>query len=363
MRERKSTSLPRGRGASSNPEGRFEPLTFEADPAAVAEAAEDPEAPRPGAARTVYLKDHARSIIARNQSPDLGFEASVNPYRGCEHGCSYCYARPYHEYLGFSPGLDFETRIVVKHDAPALLRAALSKPGWRPQTLAFSGVTDAYQPVERRLRLTRGCLEVLTEFRNPVGVVTKNHLVTRDADLLGQLATHQAAQVWISLASLDRDLVRVLEPRTSQPALRLRAMGELAAAGVPVGVAVGPVIPGLDDHEIPAVLEAARDAGATAAWMVLLRLPPGVDGVFEQWLHSHRPDGAERVLARVRATRGGRLTDARFGARMTGEGDYAAQIHQLFRVTARRLGLQEALPRLSAAAFRNPAGTQGRLFV
>jgi DNA repair photolyase len=357
MRERKSTH-ERGRGASSNPANRYQTLSVELDP----EISEDPEEPRP-ARSTVFLRDASRSLIATNQSPDLGFDASVNPYRGCEHGCAYCYARPYHEYLGFSPGLDFETRIVVKTEAPALLRAELSKPGWHPRPLAFSGVTDAYQPVERRLRLTRACLEVLAEFRNPVGVVTKNHLVTRDADLLGQLASHGAAQVWISLASLDRELVRDLEPRTSQPTMRLRAMRELAAAGVPVGVAVGPVIPGLNDHEIPAVLEAAREAGASYAWYVLLRLPPGVDEVFTRWLEQHRPERAGRVLARIRDTRAGGLSDSRFGHRMRGQGSYAEQIRSLFQVSARRCGLDQERPELSAAAFRDPAGSQMRLFV
>ena len=215
--------------------------------------------------RTQFFKDHSQTIIARNDSPDVGFDASLNPYRGCEHGCIYCYARPTHEFLGFSAGLDFESKIMVKEDAPELLRAELSSPKWQPQVIFMSGVTDCYQPVERKLKLTRRCLEVLAEFRNPVFIVTKNQLVTRDTDLLAELARHQAAAVWLSITTLDSDLRKVMEPRTSPPAARLAAIRELAAAGIPVGVNVAPVIPGLTDHEMPAILQAAAEAGATSA--------------------------------------------------------------------------------------------------
>ena len=305
----------RGRGAAKNPAGRFEKIAFVPD---LEEA--DPEGPLP---RTQVLKDAARSIIATNESPDLGFSASLNPYRGCEHGCVYCYARPTHEYLGFSAGLDFETKILVKEDAPDLLRAELSAPRWKPQVLAMSGVTDPYQPLERRLGLTRRCLEVLAEFRNPVAVVTKNHLVTRDLDLLSDLASRGAAAVIVSLTTLDPALAATMEPRTSVPARRLAALRALSQAGVPAGVNVAPVIPGLTDHEIPAILAAAREAGARFAGHALLRLPYGVKDLFRDWLERSFPDRAEKVLHRVQEVRGGKLNDSRFGSRMTGEGVYA----------------------------------------
>jgi DNA repair photolyase len=351
----------RGRGAASNPANRFERIEVEPDPETLETDALDGDAqPAP---RTLYLKDTSRTVIARNDSPDVGFDRSVNPYRGCEHGCVYCYARPTHEYLGFSAGLDFETRILVKEDAPSLLRAALSSPRWDPAPIAMSGVTDPYQPVERRLGLTRGCLTVLAEFRNPVGIVTKNHLVTRDTDLLAELASVGAARVMLSVTSLEPELQRAMEPRTSSPARRLAAIETLARAGVPVGVMVAPVVPGLTDHEIPAIVRAAADAGATGAAFIPLRLPWGVAELFEEWLRSRFPDRAERVLARVREIRGGRLNDARFGARMRGEGVYAESLRALFRGATARAGLDGDWPPLSTAAFRRPGtGEQLALF-
>lgn len=284
----------------------------------------------------------------------MGFEVSLNPYRGCEHGCAYCYARPTHEYLGFSAGLDFETRIVVKEEAPELLQAALASPRWKPQTLVMSGVTDPYQPVEKRLRVTRRCLEVLAWARHPVGIVTKNHLVTRDVDLLAELAAHGAAAVTVSVTTLDRELQKVLEPRTSTPRKRLLAIETLARAGVPVRVNVAPVIPGLTDHEIPSILEAAADAGAVGAGRILLRLPLSVAPLFENWLEEHRPERKRKVLSRLHSLRGGRLNDPRFGTRMRGEGPFAEQVADLFEVTCRRLGLDTTFPALSADAFRRP---------
>src|SRR5688572_25773449 len=241
----------KGRGASWNPQNRFETLEYVVDD----EAERDENAPK-----TLYLRDPSRSIIATNDSPDVGFEASINPYRGCEHGCIYCYARPTHEYLGFSAGLDFESRILVKEDAPELLRRELSSSRWKPQVLAISGVTDPYQPVERRLQLTRRCLQVLADFRNPVVIITKNHLVTRDIDLLGELAEHQAARVFLSVTTLDGNVSRVMEPRASHPTRRLAAIEALARAGVSVGALVAPVIPGLTDHELPSIIAAASQA-------------------------------------------------------------------------------------------------------
>jgi DNA repair photolyase len=344
----------KGRGAPSNPRGRFEQRWTEPDPEW--NHAEDP------APETRLLHDATGSVLSKNDSPDIPFDLSLNPYRGCEHGCSYCYARPSHEYLGLSAGLDFETRIVVKEAAPRLLRRELSRRRYAPQTIAPSGVTDPYQPVERRLGLTRACLEVLAEFRNPVVVITKNHGVTRDADLLADLAVHEAAAVNLSITSLDDDLARALEPRASRPARRLRAIETLAQAGVPVGVMVAPVIPGLNDHEVPAILRAAADAGAGWAGWVMLRLGHGLKELFEQWLAEHRPLAREKVLARIRAVRGGRLNDTRWGVRQRGEGPYAEQVAALFASGRKAAGLAARGPALSAAAFRRAGGAQLELF-
>ncbi len=332
----------RGRGAADNPPNRFEPITMERDGWTEAD-------PLP---RTRFLRDHSRSVVARNDSPDIGFNVSVNPYRGCEFGCVWCYARPTHEYLGFSSGLDFETKILVKEDTPALLRRELSRPGWKPQVLALSSVTDPYQPIERRLGITRRVLEVLAEFRNPVAVITKSYLVTRDIDVLSELAKDRAASVSLSITTLDHDLQRAMEPRASSPERRLRAIERLAEAGIPVGVNVAPVIPGLTEHEMPAILEAAADAGATRAMYVLLRLPYGVASLFEEWLLRNFPDRKEKVLGRIREMRGGRLNDPRFRSRMKGEGVLAEHIGELFAVSRRRSGLTGSNPPLSAEAFR-----------
>jgi DNA repair photolyase len=348
-----SSEKQRGRGAASNPANRFEKMSYER---LEWDQPEDPSR------HTIFLKDDTRSIINYNDSPDVGFNASINPYRGCEHGCIYCFARPNHEYLGFSAGLDFETKILVKEDAPQLLRRELSSPQWEPQVIAISGVTDAYQPVERRLQLTRRCLEVLAEFRNPVVIITKNELVTRDIDLLEQLARINGALVFVSVTSLDSDLARELEPRASQPGRRLAAIESLARAGIPVGTLVAPVIPGLTDHEIPAILSAVKAAGATAAGYVPLRLPWGVAPLFEEWLTLHRPLQKEKILNRVRDIRGGRLNDPNFRTRMEGSGAYAEHISELFDISCRKAGLNAKRPALSTQAFRRPGAAQMRLF-
>jgi DNA repair photolyase len=343
----------KGRGASWNPQNRFETLEYVRD---------DEAEPEEGAPKTVYLRDPSRTIIAHNDSPDVGFASSVNPYRGCEHGCIYCYARPFHEYLGFSAGLDFETKIMVKENAPELLRRELSSPKWKPKVIALSGVTDCYQPVERKLKLTRRCLEVLAEFRNPTAIVTKNHLVTRDLDVLKELARHNAAAVFVSVTTLDAELRKVMEPRTSPPAGRLSAIETLSKAGVPAGVLVAPVIPGLTDHEMPSIIAAAVKAGAQFAGYVVLRLPYAVAPLFEQWLARHFPDRKEKVLDRIRAIRGGQLNDSRFESRMTGEGIFAEQIESFFTVTCRKAGIEGTRPNLSIASFQRPAGRQLELF-
>jgi DNA repair photolyase len=339
------TSSRRGRGTLLNPSSRFDRLSIEPDEAA---------APDEAGPRTEFLKDSTKTLIARNDSPDIPFEFSINPYRGCEHGCAYCYARPYHEYLGFSAGLDFETRIVVKADAPDLLRRELGRASWTGAPLGLSGVTDCYQPVERRLQLTRRCLEVMVEFRQPVGAITKSGLVARDADLFADLARHGAADVCLTITTLDDHLRRALEPRAATSDVRLDAVARLAAGGVPVGVMVAPVIPGLTDHEIPRILQRAREAGAGWAGFTMLRLPHGVGGLFDEWLTSHVPDQKEKILGRLRQVRLGCLTDARFGHRMSGEGPLADVTAQLFERSRQRAGLAAMSPPLSPAAFRRP---------
>jgi len=345
----KSTAL-RGRGAGGNPPNRFEKIRFERD-----EDWNPEEDPSP---KTQFLRDLSQTIITYNDSPDISFDAGINSYRGCEHGCSYCYARNTHEYLGFSAGLDFETKIMVKENAPELLRRELSSPKWKPQTLAMSGVTDCYQPIERRLQLTRRCLAVLAEFRNPVSIITKNFLVTRDLDLLRELAAHQAVKVHLSINSLDAELARRLEPRAASPKLRLAAVETLSKAGVPVGVLVAPVIPALNDYEMPSVLQAAKAAGAGWAGTEVLRLPLTVAPVFEQWLEQNFPERKDKVLGRIRAIRGGKLNDPRFGSRMRGEGIFADQISQMFDVARRKVELAGDGPDLSTAAFRRIEGAQ-----
>ncbi|MFN2477523.1 MAG: PA0069 family radical SAM protein [Chthoniobacterales bacterium] len=345
-KESEPREFHRGRGASGNPANRFDALHVELDPT---DPDSDDERPK---LTTHFYRDATKTIIGRNNSPDVSFETSINPYRGCEHGCAYCFARPSHEYLGFSAGLDFETRIMVKEDAPELLEAELSSPKWKPQVVALSGVTDPYQPVERRMRITRRCLEVLARFRNPVAIITKNRLVTRDIDVLRELAAHHAIGVNISVTSLDAKLQRVLEPRTSPPQARLDAIEQLRAAGIPVGVMVAPIIPGITDHEVPAILEACGKAGAQFAGYVVLRLPWAVAPLFERWLDENFPDRKEKVLGRVRSMRGGeKLYDSRWGKRQEGEGVFAEQIGAMFEVAKRRAGIG-GRPVLSTSAFR-----------
>jgi DNA repair photolyase len=345
---------PRGRGASWNPQNRFETLEYVVDE----DADVDLDAPPP---KTLYLRDPTRTIITRNDSPDVSFDTSVNPYRGCEHGCIYCFARPTHEYLGLSAGLDFETKIFVKEDAPELLREELASPRWEPGVIAMSGVTDPYQPIEKKLQLTRRCLEVLADFRNPVAIITKNHLVTRDADHLGELARIGAAKVFVSITTLDATLARSMEPRTSSPEMRLAAIESLAKAGIPVGVMAAPMIPAVNDHELPKILEAAAAAGATSAGYVVLRLPWAVAPLFERWLEEQFPDRKEKVLNRVRELRGGELYKAEFGTRMRGEGIFAQQMKAMFDVACRRNHLNERSFVLSTESFRR-RGMQASLF-
>jgi DNA repair photolyase len=350
-----------GRGAPRDLPNRFERLVQDLDPDVVQpDPSEEGEIlPNP---QTIFLDDSSESIIVRNESPDVGFSAGINPYRGCEHGCAYCYARPYHEYLGFSAGLEFETKIMVKRRAAELLRRELSKPKYEPQVLGMSGVTDCYQPAERRFRITRSCLEVLAEFRNPVSLITKNFLITRDLDVLKELASFDGVHAYISITTLNAELASKMEPRASRPGHRLRAIEMLARAGVPVGVMVAPIVPGLNDREIPAVLEAARKAGAVTAGYTLLRLPYGVKDIFTDWLKVNFPEKLDRILGTVREVRGGKLNVSEFGTRMHGEGPYADQIGQMFHVFRERLGFGK-MRDLSTEHFRRPGGKQMMLGV
>ncbi len=343
----------KGRGSAENPANRFEKIEFTPSEDEIAEGLSP---------KTIFYKDGAKSIISYNDSPDVGFNAGINPYRGCEHGCIYCYARPTHEYFGLSLGLDFETKILVKEDAPALLRKELSAKKYVPDTIVVSGNTDCYQPAERRFKLTRACLEVLLEFRNPAGIITKNYLVTRDIDLFRQFAEWDGIMVAVSVTSLDPEIKRVMEPRTSEPRLRLRAIEELSKAGVPVIVMVAPVVPGLTDHEIPAIIKSAADAGAVSAGFVMLRLPYGVSDIFQKWLERHFPDRKDKVLNRIRAMRDGKLNSPDFYSRMRGEGIYAEQARDMFTLACKKAGFDGERIRLSTEHFRKPGGPQLELF-
>ena len=338
----------RGRGATANPDGRFEPAHREAFDDGWADEAE------PAPLRTQVTPERARTIITRNASPDIPFDRSINPYRGCEHGCVYCFARPNHGYVGLSPGLDFETRLFSKPDAARLLERELSAPGYRPRTIALGTATDPYQPIERRLRLTSSVLEVLARFRHPVGIVTKSNLVTRDSDILAAMAADGLVKVALSVTTLDPGLARRMEPRAPHPVRRLAAIRALSAAGVPVMVIVAPVIPSLNDHEIESILEAARESGAREASYVLLRLPRELDGLVGDWFSEHYPGRKSRVFSLLAQARGGRHYDAAFGTRMIGEGPYADLIARRFRLARQRLGYPAERLRQTTGLFRQP---------
>lgn len=308
-----------------------------------------------------YISDSSQSIVSENDSPDIPFRFSLNPYRGCIHGCSYCYARPTHEYLGFSAGLDFETKIVVKEQAADLFREFLRRKNWQPEPIAFSGVTDCYQPAERHFELTRACVEIALQCRQPIGIITKNALVLRDLDLLSEMAKQRLVHVAISVTTLDPKLAREMEPRTSIPAARIRAISELTQAGVPVRMMVAPIIVGLNDSEIPAILQAGREAGAIAAGYQLLRLPWTVLPVFEEWLHRTQPLKAEAVLSKIKSIRDGKMNDATFGRRMSGQGVFADQVKSIFQVFQRKLGFTDELPERDCSKFEPPLPESGQL--
>lgn len=351
-----------GRAAETTPPNRFEAIRLEGDYEQLPDDDELLAAER--RLPTQFFDDASQSLITRNDSPDVFFKYSANPYRGCEHGCAYCYARPGHEYLGFNAGLDFESRIMVKRRAPHLLRDELARSSWRGEFLMLSGVTDCYQPAERNFRLTRGLLEVLLKARQVFGIITKNALVTRDLDLLAPAAALRTCNVAISLTTLDAELARTLEPRTSTPEAKLRAIRTLSQAGVPVRVMVAPIIPGLTDHEVPRILEAAAAAGATSAGCVFLRLPLAVEPIFLDWLGREQPTRRERVESLLRQSREGSLYKAEWGKRMRGTGPYAEQIAQTFQVFVRKHGLDRPEPELDYTQFRPPTTSAGqrRLF-
>ena len=340
------------RGADSNLPNRFESIRLDADPRHL--AWEEEFGDGPARRRVEYLTDSSRSIVSENRSPDIPFRYSINPYRGCVHGCSYCYARPWHEYLGMSAGLDFETRIVVKPDAPDLFRRWLARPGYLVEPVCLSGITDPWQPCERRFRLSRRCLNVALACCQPMFVITKNAMIARDRDLLGALAARNLVRVTISVTTLDRTLAMNMEPGTSTPSARLRAIGELADAGIPVVVNVAPVIPGLTDHEIPGILRAVSDAGASAARCMMLRLNGAEEVVFTEWLRRCYPGQADKVLERVKTVHGGSLSNRKFGQRMSGSGVLAKAIRDTFRTVARRYGLDRELPPVSTESFFRP---------
>jgi len=348
----------KGRGAASNPAVRFDALTLEQ----LHDGWYEDEVP--DSLNETVLPDHARSVISTNESPDVGFDKSINPYRGCSHGCVYCFARPTHAYLGLSPGLDFETKLFYKPDAVTLLEAELAKPKYRCTPIALGINTDGYQPLEKRLEITRGILAVLARCRHPVTIVTKSALVLRDLDLLADLAKDRLVSVMLSITSLTNDIKRTLEPRAASPQARLRVIQELARAGVPAGVLVAPVIPAITDHEIEDILSAAKEAGASSAGYVLVRLPHEVKILFREWLAEHYPDRAKHVMSLINLSRGGKDYDAQFGQRMRGTGPYAELLRMRFDLARRKLGLDGAADRyeLNTAAFRSPAtGGSGQM--
>lgn len=350
----KKTSQPfKGRGTSSNLTGRFEKIHY------VFDEKEPGDLEKP---RTLFYKDTTKTVLTYNDSPDTEFAVGINPYRGCEHGCIYCYARPTHEFYGLSAGLDFETQIFVKENAPELLKKELSSDKWKPQTVAISGNTDCYQPAEKHFKLTRGCLKVFLEFKNPVRILTKNHLITRDIDILKDLSAVNAVAASLSITTLDPVLASKMEPRTSRPYLRLKALEKLSQAGIPATVLVAPVIPGLNDHEIPRIIESAANAGAREASYTVLRLPHSVADMFTEWLGDHFPNRKDKILSRIRSLRKGKLNSSEFGTRITGDGIFAEQIRNIFSLSCRKNGINKNNITLSAEHFKNPYNRQQELF-
>ena len=335
----------KGRGTSLNPQNRFEKIDY------IPEIEELDLTDRP---KTEYYKDSTKKLITYNDSPDIPFKASINPYRGCEHGCIYCFARPNHEYLGLSAGLDFETKIFVKENAPELLKDELNSKKWIPQPVAISGVTDCYQQAEKHFKITRNCLEVFLEFKNPVGIVTKNYLVTRDIDILKKLSEYNCVHVVLSITTLDSGLCQKMEPRASHPTYRLKAIEKLAENGIPVMVLIAPVIPGLNDHEIPKIIKKSVEAGATQAGYVMLRLPYGVKSLFSKWLEIHYPDRVNKIMHRIESVRDGKLNSSDYFERMKGKGVFSEQIKEIFNISCKKYGLNKKSTVLEVKHFKRP---------
>jgi DNA repair photolyase len=354
--EKQSTRSFKGRSAGFNPANRFDRLHAEPDAIDESDAIEAPKVP------TQYLRDHSKSILAKNDSPDIPFTYSINPYRGCEHGCIYCYARPSHEYLGLSSGLDFETKIYVKYDAARLLEKEFIKSSWVPEAICVSGNTDCYQPVERKLELTRALLQVFRKYRNPVRLITKNNLITRDLDILTELARMNLVGVMISITTLDAELAHRMEPRTSTPKRRLAAIEALAVNGVPVGVMTAPMIPGLNDHEMPEILRQAADAGATSAGYTVVRLTWSLKELFKDWLERELPSKAQKVIHAIQDTRDGQLNNTEWRVRHTGEGTMAEHLADVFRTFTAKYGLNKKIVRGKPAPFLRHGHDQLRLF-
>ena len=353
MDESVSKRQIKGRGSNLNPGNRFDKIDIVLD---------EDEINNGRVNKTVFYRDSSKSIITYNDSPDIGMNASINPYRGCEHGCIYCYARPTHEFLGLSAGLDFETKIFVKENAPVLLRKELSSRSWKPQPIMLSGNTDCYQPAERHFKITRSCLEVMAEFRNPVGIVTKNRLIIRDIDVLQDMVSFNCASVAISVTTLDSTLANIMEPRTSQPNVRIDTIRKLSEAGIPVMVLIAPVIPGLTDHEIPGIIKQVVDAGAIKVGYVMLRLPYGVKDLFQDWLERHFPNKVNKVIHRIQSVREGGLNSANFGERMRGTGIFAKQVEDMFKVACRKHGIYSNKIELTTEYFRRSVKNQLNLF-
>lgn len=349
-----------GRGTPANPKNRFRTLDTQRSPEFDEPVPFDPDFDEPSP-RTQLFADASRSILSENDSPDVPFAKTINPYRGCEHGCSYCYARPTHEFLGLSAGLDFETKLFVKYDAPRLLSESFDSPRWKPELLGVSGVTDAYQPIERKLQITRRCIEVCAQYYNPICIITKSDLVLRDIDLLKTLAERECVSVAISVTTLDRDLSMKLEPRACVPSRRLAAIERLSAAGIPVCVLVAPVIPGLNEHEIPEIIQSAAAAGARNAGYVILRLPHGLKDLFAQWLADHAPLRRDKVLHQLASMRDGQLNQTAFGDRMRGTGALAQNVRALFELACRRAGVAPRHATVSTSHFRRPRPSTGQL--
>ena len=350
LREKTSANQQhiKGRGTAVNIKNRFEQLTY-TDLDESCEYFEDEEDRRP---QTIYFKDNSKSLINKVDSPDLGMMYSMNPYRGCEHGCIYCYARPTHEYLGFNAGLDFETKIMVKPNAPKLLAQEFNKKSWEPQVVVMSGNTDCYQPLERKLEITRGCLEVFLKFRNPVAIITKNALVQRDIDILKELAKLNLIRVVVSITSLRPEITQVMEPRTARPARRLETVRRLSENGIPVSVNVAPIIPALTDEEIPSILKAAAEAGALTANMIVVRLPWQNKELFVEWVKREFPDRAEKILNRITDIHGGRLYNSEYHKRFLGQGRFVDAINKIFAINKQKYGLNRSGPPISLEHFR-----------